>query len=131
MNSFFGDIRYAFRRARNRPGFTAIAVISLALGIGINTGAFSLLNAVVFRKTPLREPDRVAEIMMVDGNRAVGPFSYPDYRDLREQGRAVFSQFSLSGSSGQRMRRKRSSRSSRIAWSMSILNGSGVASAIT
>jgi predicted permease len=97
MNSLLGDIRYAFRRARNRPGFTAIAVVSLALGIGINTAAFSLLNAIVLRKTPLQQPERVAEIMLTDGGQAVGPFSYPDYRDLREQGRDVFSQFSLSG----------------------------------
>src|ERR1043166_1012891 len=46
MNNVLGDIRYALRRAASRPGFTAIAIISLALGIGADTAAFSLINAI-------------------------------------------------------------------------------------
>jgi predicted permease len=96
MNSLLGDIRYALRRARNRPGFTAIALLSLGLGIGINTAAFSLLNAIVLRKTPIANPERVGEIYLARDKQVTGPFSYPDYRDLREEGKEVFSQFSLS-----------------------------------
>jgi predicted permease len=97
MNSIFGDLRYALRRARSRVGFTAIAIISLGLGIGVNTAAFSLVNAILLRKTPVPERDRVAEIMLMRDNQVVGPFSYPDYRDLREQARDVFKQVSIAG----------------------------------
>src|SRR5205814_623519 len=97
MNSLLGDLRYALRRARSRIGFTAIAILSLGLGIGVNTAAFSLVNAIVLRKTPLPQPERVAEIYETRDGQLAGPFSYPDYRDLRERSRGVFKQFSLSG----------------------------------
>src|SRR5438128_808361 len=96
MNSILGDIRYALRRAKSRVGFTLIAVVSLGLGIGANTAAFSLINAIVLRKTPLPHPERVVEVFSAHGQNAYGPMSYPDYKDLREQGKGVFSQFSLS-----------------------------------
>src|SRR4051812_2300005 len=94
MNSILGDIRYALRRARTRAGFTAIAVLSLGLGIGINTAVFSLVNAIVLRKTPLAHPEKVADVYWARDKRITGPLSYPDYRDLKEQGKGVFSQFS-------------------------------------
>ena len=97
MNSLLGDLRYALRRARTRVGFTAIAVISLGLGIGVNTAAFSLVNAILLRKTPLPNPDQVAEVFLSRDNEVAGPFSYPDYKDLRDQGRNVFRQVSLAG----------------------------------
>src|ERR1044071_9611172 len=97
MNSLLGDLRFALRRARSRIGFTAIAVVSLGLGIGVNTAAFSLVNAILLRKTPLPERDRVAEVMLARDNEVVGTFSYPDYKDLREQGRDVFRQVSIAG----------------------------------
>jgi predicted permease len=95
MNSLSGDLRYAFRRARNRIGFTAVAIISLGLGIGVNTAAFSLVNAILLRKTPLPQPDRVAEIFVTRDNQVAAPFSYPDYRDLRDQSAGVFRQVSV------------------------------------
>src|SRR5947209_2065741 len=96
MNSLLGDIRYALRRARSRIGFTAVAVLSLGLGIGVNAAAFSLINAIILRKTPLPHADRVAEVWLANDGKLQGPLSYPDYKDLREAGRGVFSQFSLS-----------------------------------
>src|SRR4051812_34045963 len=95
MNSLLGDLRYALRRFRSRLGFTLIAVISLGLGIGVNTAAFSLVNAIVLRKTPLPRPDRVAEVWVEKDKQIYAPLSYPDYKDLREAGKGVFSQFSL------------------------------------
>jgi predicted permease len=57
MESLIKDIRYGFRNLIKRPGFTAVAVITLALGIGANTAIFTLLNAVTFKKLPVTRPD--------------------------------------------------------------------------
>jgi predicted permease len=96
MQGLVADVRYALRRARSRVGFTVIAVVSLGLGIGVNTAAFSLVNAIIFRKTPLAEPERVVELYVGRGTSAFGPLSYPDYVDLRAQTRGVFDAISIS-----------------------------------
>ena len=96
MGSLLRDIRYALRRARARIGFTAIAVLSLGLGIGLNTAAFSLVNAIILRKTPVVQPDRVAELDMANEHGITGPLSYPDAKDLRAQAGGMFTQVSLS-----------------------------------
>src|ERR1700674_3239394 len=96
MSAFLRDVHYALRRARARLGFTSIAILSLGLGIGVNTAAFSLVNALILRKTPVVHADRVVALDMASERGIIGPLSYPDAKDLRAQAGGMFTQLSLS-----------------------------------
>ncbi len=76
------DVRYAMRRLTARPAFTAIAVLSLALGIGANTAIFTLINDVILRKPPLVRPQELVEIYRSDATNDFLPLTYPDLEDL-------------------------------------------------
>jgi len=83
------DVSYSARVLSRNPGFTAIAVLSLALGIGANTGIFTLVDALLLRQLPVREPERLVQISAVRGAHQT-PFSYPMYREML-RGQRVFS----------------------------------------
>jgi len=82
MDSLLKDLRYGIRSLLKRPGFTLIAVLTLALGIGANTAIFSVVNATLLLPMPVADPDR---LVYVFNGPAGSVFSYPDYAALRDQ----------------------------------------------
>ncbi len=89
METFLQDVRYALRTLRKSPGFVAVAIISLALGIGANTTIFTIINAVFLNPLPVEEPSRLVNMYTSDegiaGEFIANPVSYPNYRDFRDQ----------------------------------------------
>jgi len=86
------DFRFALRQLRKSPGFTSLAIITLALGIGVNSAIFALINGVVLHSTiPLR-PDEVVNVFTVRRNAShdYRQFSHTEYRELRENGGDIF-----------------------------------------
>lgn len=84
------EIRFALRMMARKPGFTAIATLSLALGIGANSAIFSLADALLLRPLAIRQPNSVMAVSTDPGSESemigsVGGVSYPDYRDFREK----------------------------------------------
>jgi predicted permease len=84
------NVQYSVRRLGKRPGFTLVAVASLALGIGANSAIFSLVNAVLLREPPLENPEELVEIYITSPEFEYNAFSYPDYRDFVEGTKDVF-----------------------------------------
>ena len=81
MENLLKDLRYSFRSLVKRPGFTIVAVLTLALGIGINTTVFSLANSVFLRQLPVASPQDLVWIFSGRDN----PTSYPEYLEYQQQ----------------------------------------------
>ncbi len=99
MESLLQDVRYALRMLRKSPGFAALAVVTLALGIGANTAIFTLFDQVLLRRLPVRDPQQLVQLQYSGsdtgrtssrGGSHGAYFSYPMYRDLRDRN-TVFS----------------------------------------
>ncbi|PWT93435.1 MAG: hypothetical protein C5B55_04560 [Blastocatellia bacterium] len=90
-DAMFQDIRYAIRMMRKAPGFTAVAVIALGLGIGVNTAIFSAVNGFVMRPLPANDSDNLMWLHWGSKKDPTvwGEFSYPNYIDLREHSKTV------------------------------------------
>src|ERR1700693_5617715 len=84
----FKEIRHAIRLLIKNPGFTAIAALSLALGIGANSAIFSLADAILLRPLPVRAPGAVVTVTTNTPDNAFSRMSYPDYRDIRDKSRS-------------------------------------------
>jgi predicted permease len=90
FENLFRDVRYALRGFTKSPGFTAVAIITLALGIGANTAVFELFDAVRLRSLPIQKPQELAELRIIDGNHGLGvgngpysQFTIPMWQEVR------------------------------------------------
>ncbi len=90
FESLFRDVRHALRGFNKSPGFAAVAIITLALGIGANTAIFQLLDAVRLRSLPIQQPQELAELRIIGGNQGLGvgngpytQFTIPMWQEVR------------------------------------------------
>ncbi|MFZ0062957.1 MAG: ABC transporter permease, partial [Pyrinomonadaceae bacterium] len=97
METLLKDLRYGIRGLLKRPGFTAVAIVTLALGIGANTAIFSVVNAVVLRPLPYAEPDQLVtlwETMPGNDRRSVAPGNFVDWHSQNETFQDIAATFS-------------------------------------
>src|SRR5712664_3354565 len=86
------DLRFAIRSLRKNPGFTLLAVLIMALGIGANTAVFSVVNAVLLKPLAYQDPDRIVMLSSLwKRSGRHGQVSAPDYRDWHDQSSAFTS----------------------------------------
>jgi predicted permease len=90
MNTLFQDVRYGIRLLAKNPGLTAVAVITLALGIGLNTAMFSMVDALLLRPLTVRHPEQIYTLS-ARGKGGGNTFSYQDLEDIRKQSTDLFS----------------------------------------
>ena len=88
------DLRFGLRMLRKNPGFTSVAVLTLALGIAANTAIFTAFDALVLRPRPVKDPDSLAAVFRITPGERNGRFSYPDYIYYRDHSKS-FSEFTL------------------------------------
>jgi hypothetical protein len=126
MMTIWHDIRYGLRQLRRSPGFTVVAVLSLALGIGANTAIFSMINGILLKSLPVRNPDElrlinwtcykwpnrpglIGHIGHTKSQFYCGAFPYPAYREFAEKAEGfsdIFAFSSLEGRINDRCRRR-------------------------
>src|SRR6185295_17879772 len=87
MDTLLKDLRFGFRRLLRSPGFTVVAILSLALGIGANTAIFSLINTILLRPLPaIAQSDQLYTIVPVSERGSdLALWSYPNYVDFRDR----------------------------------------------
>jgi predicted permease len=100
LETLWQDLRFGARMLLKQKGVTAIAVLSLALGIGANTAIFSLLDALLLKPLPVKQPQQLVAVnaaMPSQPGRSFSPFSYPVFREMRERNSVFSGMFARSG----------------------------------
>ena len=90
------DLKFAFRQLLKNPGFTAVAVLTLALGIGANTAIFSVVDAVLLKMLPVKNPEQLVALNHAGGDRSGNGFPYPVFERLRDRNEAFSDLFAFS-----------------------------------
>src|SRR5262245_14609426 len=87
MGNLIHDLKYGLRMLRKSPGFAAVAIVTMALGIGANTSIFSVVNAVLLNPLPFPSPERLVALGQTEANdrETLSQFSFRNFADLREQ----------------------------------------------
>lgn len=100
MTSLWADVKYAFRALRKTPMFTSVAILSLALGIGANTAIFSLVDQILLRLLPVKNPEELVLFTMrgqhYGSNQGANSISYPMYRDFQDHNEVFSEMFARS-----------------------------------
>jgi len=91
LEHFARDVRYGLRSFCHHPAFSAMAVLSLAIGIGANAAIFGVVQTMLFRASPLTQPETLVNIYETEGGRGFNPMSHPNIEDLRKGTTQVFS----------------------------------------
>src|SRR5258708_12384198 len=92
MNGLLQDIRYAIRQLRHSPGFFAIIVLTLGLGIGANTTIFSMVDWLVLRSLPIKDPQQMHFLAFAKpGANSEVEFSYPEFAEIKKKTTGAFS----------------------------------------
>src|SRR5438093_502210 len=91
------DLKFALRQLLKNPGFTAVTVLTLALGIGANTAIFTVVNALLLRSLPVSNPEELFQVVTRSGYSEANSFSYPLYKMLRDDGHRLSGLFAAGG----------------------------------
>src|SRR6201984_2909037 len=95
LETLFSDVRYGVRMMMRSPGFTIVAILTLALGIGANTAIFSVVNGVLLNPLPFPQPDQRVSLRESKPNFEFGSISFPNFRDWRKDNH-TFSSMAIS-----------------------------------
>ena len=107
VEPLFHDARYALKWLARSPAFAAVAILSLGLGVGVNTAMFSLVDALLLRPIPVSDPDSLVDVFTTGGDGDVhATTSYPDFQDIKARNYGVHRHDRLQPDAGRRQLRR-------------------------